>query len=378
MSRTAGILLAAGSATRMGFNKLLFPIAGMTALERSFRVMVSAGFDEIVIAVSEETRAAAEKLTASAPVPVKVTLGGSTRQESVHHALRCVEQADIAAIHDAARCLVTKEVILRTLVSAKKNGSGIAAVPARDTLRRGEDNSVVDRDGLYMMQTPQSFRYDLILAAYDKAERDGFVGTDDCALFEYAGHKSVLVMGDLMNQKLTIPEDVPFFERAAGLPLRIGCGEDTHRLTEGRKLILGGVEIPYRMGLLGHSDADALLHAVIDALFGAAALGDIGRHFPDSDPKYKGIDSMELLKYAAEEIRAAGYRVVNIDSTILAQEPKMAPYVDQMAANIESVLGLAKGSVSVKAKTPEHTGPEGRLECISTRCVAMLARTVMV
>ena len=128
-----------------------------------------------------------------------------------------------------------------------------------------------------------------------------------------------------MNQKLTIPEDVPFFAQAAGVPLRIGCGEDTHRLTEGRKLILGGVEIPYRMGLLGHSDADALLHAVIDALFGAAALGDIGRHFPDSDPKYKGIDSMELLKCARDEIKKAGYRVVNIDTTILAQEPKMAP-----------------------------------------------------
>lgn len=373
MNRSAGILLAAGSAARMGFNKLLFPIAGMTSLERSFRAMCSADFDELIIAVSAETRAAAEKLSASSPIPVQITSGGSTRQESVHHALKCIKNADFVAIHDAARCLITRDVIQRTLCSAAEHGSGIAAVPSRDTLRRGSDNSVVDRNGLYMMQTPQSFRYDLILAAYDKAEQDGFIGTDDCALFEYAGHKSVLVMGDLMNQKLTIPEDVPFFQRAAGVPMRIGCGEDTHCLVQGRKLILGGVEIPYPMGLLGHSDADALLHAVIDALFGAAALGDIGRHFPDSHPKYKGIDSMELLKCAYEEIQNAGYAVVNIDSTILAQEPKLAPYVDQMAKNIESALSLPAGSVSVKAKTPEHTGPEGRLECISTRCVALLS-----
>lgn len=372
MSRTSGILLAAGSAARMGFNKLLFPIAGKTALERSFRAMCAAGFDELIIAVSEETRSAAESLRAGSHLPVQIVTGGGTRQASVFNALKAADHPEIVAIHDAARCLVLPDVIRRTLVSARDHGSGVAAVPARDTLRRG-DGGVVERDGLYMMQTPQSFRYDLLLSAYEKAERDGFTGTDDCALFAHAGYRPVFVAGDLMNQKLTIPEDIPFFQRAAGVKMRVGCGEDTHRLAEGRKLILGGVEIPFRMGLLGHSDADALLHAVIDALFGAAALGDIGRHFPDSDPEYEGADSMELLKRAYNQVYAAGYAAVNIDSTILAQEPRLAPYVDQMARNIETALALPAGSVSVKAKTPEHTGPEGRLECISARCTVLLS-----
>ncbi|MBO6060747.1 MAG: 2-C-methyl-D-erythritol 2,4-cyclodiphosphate synthase [Clostridia bacterium] len=156
--------------------------------------------------------------------------------------------------------------------------------------------------------------------------------------------------------------------------LRIGIGEDTHRLTEGRPLILGGVEIPFRLGLFGHSDADALVHAVIDALLGAAALGDIGRHFPDSDPQYKGVSSILLLQKVSDLLEKCGYHAVNIDAVITAQEPKLAPYIDEMRKKLaDAVSHIGADSVSVKATTPEHLGPEGNLECITVRAVALVA-----
>ena len=208
-------------------------------------------------------------------------------------------EAGIAAIHDAARCLVPPAVIDAAVCGAREHGCGVAAIPMRDTVRDAK-GTLLPRETLFLMQTPQAFDFARILAAYEAAEAGGFQATDDCAVYAAAGYALHFTEGSIMNQKLTYRQDLPFFRAACGASLpRVGFGEDTHALVPGRKLVLGGVEIPHETGLLGHSDADALTHAVIDALLGAAALGDIGMHFPDTDARYRGISSLALLRETA-------------------------------------------------------------------------------
>ena len=370
----SAILLAAGSSSRMGgINKMLLPIKGLTPIDRCVRAF-SPYADEIVIAVSGDTRAAAERAAALSGVPVTLVEGGARRQDSVLGALRTAS-GDIAAIHDCARCLVEGPVIERAIAGAEEYGSGAAALTMRDTVRRAATGETVSREGLALMQTPQCFDRLALLNAYDRLSGDV---TDDATVWREAYGSVNLTEGSIRNQKLTEAGDIPFFEALAGeessmsSDLRIGIGEDTHRLTEGRKLILGGVEIPFRLGLLGHSDADALVHAVIDALLGAAALGDIGRHFPDSDPEYKGISSLILLERTAQMLRERGYAARNVDAVITAQEPKLAPYIDEMRKKIADALNVGVESVSVKATTPERLGPEGELLSITVRAVASI------
>lgn len=371
------VLLAAGGSTRMGadsegrpINKLLIDFDRMTPIE-----LCAAAFypyvDEIVIAVSKDTERIAESVRNWCRVPVRIVPGGARRQDSVRNALTATD-ADIVSIHDCARCLVPHYVIEDSILKAAEFGSGVAAIPARDTLRDKETGETADRSKLLVMQTPQSFFREKLIEAYDQFDQDV---TDDAALWQLAYGSVTYSEGDIMNQKLTGKGDVGFFARCIEeLPIpRVGYGEDTHRLVEGRRLILGGVEIPFELGLLGHSDADALTHAVIDAMLGAAALGDIGRHFPDSDPQYKGICSLELLKKVSELIEENGFEVCNIDATVIAQKPKLAPFIEEMRANIAAnIAGLSINAVSVKATTPEGTGPEGNLECITVRAVASL------
>lgn len=348
-------------------NKLLIPFGNNTPIAlcvKAFGGIVN----ELIIAVSEATEAAAKAAAASCPVPVTIVPGGARRQDSVLNALTATE-ADIVAIHDCARCMVSGEVIKASIASALEFGSGVAAIPVRDTLRASETGETIERTGLYSMQTPQSFDRELLLNAYRRFDVDV---TDDAALWQKAYGSVCYSKGDIMNQKLTEYNDIRLFSKClAPAPVpRIGYGEDTHRLTEGRKLILGGVEIPFELGLLGHSDADALTHAVIDALLGAAALGDIGRHFPDSDPQYKGICSLELLDRVVALLNESGFAINNIDATVVAQKPKLAPNIEEMRRNIASHTNLPIAGVSVKATTPEGTGPEGNVECITVRAVA--------
>lgn len=367
--KIAAALLAAGSSCRMGCNKMTMHICGeSTTLELSVKALLGAGVSDIVIACSEATRAEAERL--SALYGLRVAEGGATRGESVYNALS-VMQCDIAVIHDGARCLVTPGIILDSIATAASCGSGIASLPARDAMR-GPDG-MLDRSGVMIVQTPQSFDYTRIWKAYCAAKERGFDAVDDSAVYEAMWGAPGFSNGSLQNQKLTYREDEGFF-RAALNDVRAGLGEDTHRLVEGRKLVLGGVEIPFRLGLLGHSDADVLLHAMIDAMLGAAALGDIGRMFPDSDERYRGISSLLLLGRAYEAVREVGYALGNIDATVTAQEPKLAPYIEQMRMNIAQALCCDVERVSVKATTPEHTGPEGALECITARSVCTLRR----
>jgi 2-C-methyl-D-erythritol 4-phosphate cytidylyltransferase/2-C-methyl-D-erythritol 2,4-cyclodiphosphate synthase len=357
-----------GSSGGERINKMLMKFGGITPVEhclRRFRGLV----DEAVIVASDSTYACALAAAEKAVFPVKVVSGGPRRQDSVLNGVRATG-CDIVAIHDCARFAVPESVIKEAISSAADKGSGAAAIKARDTLRSAKTGADVPRDGLVQMQTPQCFDRERLLEAYRISDEDA---TDDVAVWQRSFGRVELTEGSVMNQKLTEFGDIEYFNMLfkGESDMRIGIGEDTHRLVEGRKLILGGVEIPFRLGLLGHSDADALIHAVIDALLGAAALGDIGRHFPDKDPQYKGISSLVLLEKTSQMLKGNGFAVSNIDAVITAQEPKLAPYIDQMREKIAGALsGVGIKDISVKATTPEHLGPEGNLESITVRAVA--------
>ncbi len=374
MDKVYAVLLAGGASERMGKNKLLLPINGKTPLARSLEAVLSAANRpaRVVIVAAGACMDEAERLAANYP-DVVVTAGGSTRGESARNALRALgEEEGVVAIHDAARCLMSAAAFDAAVESARRYGCGVAAIPVRDTVRDAR-GTAVSRQGLYVVQTPQAFDVKRIREAYALAAREGSAYTDDLGAWLAAGNEARFSKGDLMNQKLTYPEDVPFFEKASRGNLRVGIGEDTHRLVEGRRLVLGGVEIPYEKGLLGHSDADALAHAVTDALLGAAALGDIGGHFPDTDGRYKDIRSLELLARTAELLRERGYAVGNVDATITAERPKLAPHIGEMRNNIARTLGCDVSRVSVKATTGEGMNDEGRGNCITARAVCTIA-----
>ncbi len=359
-----GILLCAGAARRMGFDKLSEPICGKTAVQRSAEALIAGGVDALVLAAGESTRAYLEELSFS--VPHGVVAGGKTRTESVRNALMAAE-GDVVLIHDAARCFVTPELVRRCTESAEKYGSGVAAMRATDTaFLEGDALMVVPRERLWLAQTPQAFLLDGIRAAYAQTE---LAATDDATLFQAAGHRVRFVESTPDNFKLTAPAD---WARAERLLARFGTGYDTHRLVTGRALVLGGVTIPFERGLLGHSDADVLAHAIMDALLGAAALGDIGRHFPDSDPAYEGADSMALMRRVRELLLTSGFRPAAVDATVIAQRPRLAPYIEAMRQSIAAALELPVDTVSVKATTTEGMNDEGRGLCISAQAVATL------
>lgn len=368
------ILLAAGSSRRMGFDKLTLPLAGRTALEYALLAFLRADVTDFLIAVSDATRPLAQSLAERYGKPglrIRLVEGGAARGDSVYNALLLAE-GEAVAIHDAARCLAEPSVILDSIAGALARGSGVAALPPRDTIWQSE-TAVLERDTLLAAQTPQSFDRSRILAAYEAARQAGVCATDDAAIYRRAYGEVHFTPGSPRNQKLTTPADIALFEALlTRRACRSGFGEDTHRLVQGRALVLGGTEIPFELGLLGHSDADVLTHAVIDALLGAAALGDIGIHFPDSDPRYKGICSLELLSAVNGLLREKGYLLCNLDATIVAQRPKLAPHILAMRQNLARALCCDVARVSVKATTPEGCGPEGELVCITARCVCSL------
>jgi 2-C-methyl-D-erythritol 4-phosphate cytidylyltransferase / 2-C-methyl-D-erythritol 2,4-cyclodiphosphate synthase len=311
--------------------------------------------------------------------------GGATRAATVRAGLSALKRHgarddDWVLVHDAARCLAQPAWVDRLIDACVDDRvGGLLALPLADTLKeadaQGRVRATVDRGGKWAAQTPQMFRLGLLLRALEVA---GDNVTDEASAIEALGHAPLLVPGHADNFKLTWPED---FERAerllrpnerVNMTMRLGEGWDIHALVPGRKLILGGIHIPHDKGLDGHSDADALAHAITDALLGAAALGDIGRHFPDTDAQFKGADSMVLLAEAAKCVRAAGYEIGNIDSTIIAQAPKMAPHIGAMRERLASVLGVAADQVNVKAKTAEKMGPVGEGRAIEARAVCLL------
>ena len=345
----------------------------------------AAGVGEIIVAVRPQEAEAARRLLAGGPPErtEKVVAGGARRMESVWAGLReASPDTDLVLIHDAARPLVSQDLIARCVGAASRTGAALAALPASDTVKRagegGEVAGTLEREGIWLAQTPQAFRYGLIREAYQQALSDGFEATDDAAVVERTGRSVALVEGERENIKITYPCDLAAAEAmlrarsgmAAGP--RCGVGYDAHRLVEGRRLVLGGVEFPGAVGLAGHSDADVLSHAIGDALLGAAGLGDLGRHFPESDPEYGGISSLELLRRIAALVAARGLEVVHVDAVVVAEEPKVAPAAGRICAALADALGLPADRVSVKGTTTEGLGWTGRREGIGAHAVCVL------
>jgi len=337
---------------------------------------------EIILVVAAEDMERARRLISTGPLSVteKVILGGAERRDSVWAGLAEVTAGtDIVLVHDAARPFVSQRVISACIETVRRQGAAVVAMPIADTVKRAApDNAVaatVPRAGLWGAQTPQGFRYELLLAAYRRAVAEDWAVTDDASVVEQAGHRVYLVEGEAMNFKITRPGDLQLAERLLVGTTRVGFGYDVHRLVPERALVLGGVTVPHTHGLLGHSDADVLTHAIMDALLGAAALGDIGQHFPDTDAQYRGISSLTLLAHVITILRQAGYTPMNIDATLVAQSPKLAPYLPEMQLRLAEKLGLAPMQISVKATTTEGLGFAGEkagMAAYATACVAAL------
>jgi 2-C-methyl-D-erythritol 4-phosphate cytidylyltransferase/2-C-methyl-D-erythritol 2,4-cyclodiphosphate synthase len=378
MAKTYGIVLAAGSGQRMGHdrNKMFIRIGNMSVLERSLTAFERSGcFDHIVIVYrgsdKQETDDIAKRILS---LPFILVEGGSERQYSVENALRSIQDADIVAVHDGARCFIKPEAIRSCVEKARETGAAAAGVKTRDTIKVVDGDTIketLDRSRLVNIQTPQVFRYELLNKAHESAAADGFLGTDECGLVERMGVPVSVVDAGYDNIKITTQEDILLGRMIAGETVRTGTGYDAHKLVEGRPLVLGGVTIPHTHGLLGHSDADVLLHAIMDALLGAAALGDIGKHFPCTD-EFKDASSLDLLARTREIIEEKGFAISHIDATLIMQKPKVAPYIDKMRSRISQILGIGIESVSVKATTTEGMGFEGTGEGASAMAVATI------
>jgi 2-C-methyl-D-erythritol 4-phosphate cytidylyltransferase/2-C-methyl-D-erythritol 2,4-cyclodiphosphate synthase len=383
----SAIIAAGGRGSRFGGTppKQLQPLAGIPILKRTVDAFLHGyAFDEVVVALPSD-------LAASPPAyldDVIVVEGGERRQDSVANAVRAVApSSQVIVIHDAARPLVTPQLIERTIDAAIKHGAAIAAVQARDTVKRGDPALVIrgtlPRDEIFLAQTPQAFRVGVLRDALAHAEallKAGALAdaTDEAMLAEAAGHHVHLVEGDARNLKITTPEDLMMAE--ALLPRearpartgRAGIGYDLHRLVEGRALVLGGVTIPADRGALGHSDADVVCHAITDAVLGAASLGDIGRHFPDVDPRWKDASSLDLLRRAVAMLAEDGLQVGNVDVTVILERPKIHGHIAAMRAALADALGVDVSRVSIKGKTNEGVDAVGRGEAIAAHAIALV------
>ena len=378
----AAVVVAAGSATRMqGIDKMLVPLAGVPVVLRSVRALAASDcIDSLVIVTRTECMETLRTLCAEVSKPVTVVPGGASRPESVLAGLAALpEGTELAAIHDGARPLVTQSVIAEAVEAAERCGAAAPAVPVHDTIKQAENGLVratPERKTLFAVQTPQVFDVKLLKTVLRAAMERGIALTDDCSAVEAAGKPVVLTQGCEENLKITTPVDLTLAEAILKRrkTMRIGHGYDVHRLTEGRRLILGGVEIPFERGLDGHSDADVLVHALMDALLGAAGLRDIGVLFPDNDPAYKNISSMLLLDRVMQTLECAGYAVGNVDVTVLAQRPKLKDYIPVMRENLARAMKIPLDCVNIKATTEEGLGFTGSGEGIACHAVCLLER----
>ena len=393
--RVAAVVVAAGRGQRLAApDKVLLPLAGQPMLAWSLAAIAATPqIGTVVVVAGEHTIASVEALIEERAFQkvVAVVPGGERRQDSVAAGLAALpDQTEVVLIHDGARPLADADLFRRCAEAAAATGAVIAAMPVADTLKRvaGADRVIagtVDRSGLWAAQTPQAFRLDVLRRAF--ASNAGADVTDEALLCEAAGIPVQVVPSSSANLKVTHPEDVAVAEAllrartplqeiaplpASPPPFRTGIGYDIHRFAPGRRLVLGGVEIPHELGLDGHSDADVLLHAIADAILGAAALGDIGQHFPPGDARFRDADSQDLLRESVRLARAAGWAPANIDATLLAEAPRIGPHVPLMRERIASCLGLGPDAVGVKATTNETLGAIGRREGIAALAVATL------
>ena len=380
----SAIVAAGGRGLRLGADrpKQFLEIAGRSILETSVAALAASGrIDEIIVALPGDHLTTATSGWQPISTPITFVAGGARRQDSVANAFaKSSPAADVVVIHDAARPFVTRDVIARTIDAAGTHGAAIAAIGVRDTVKQAGEaaadgsrpiGATIPRDTIFLAQTPQAFRRHVLARALDEGR--AIDATDEAMLVERLGLPVHVVDGDPRNIKITTADDLANARASQGI-MRIGNGYDLHKLVAGRPLILAGVNIPFELGLSGHSDADIVCHAVTDAVLGAANAGDIGRMFPDTDPRWKGADSIALLKGAVERVHAAGYRVSNVDVTVIAQKPKLLPYLDQMRGNLAAALGVGVDAVSVKGKTNEGVDSMGRGESMAAHAVALLTR----
>lgn len=376
----SSILVAAGSGSRAGGDKQWRSLAGKPVIRWSVEALIKAGSIPVVIVVAAEGHERLAKALEGLSGWQAVT-GADTRAGSVQNGLNALSALDGVSpvlIHDAARPFLTMPVIKRLLKALDEADGALPALPVADSLRRGDAGLVsgtVDRDHLYRAQTPQAFRLDTIVRAY-KDWPDHETPTDEVAVVQRAGGRVRIVEGDVRLMKLTYPEDFEMAEALAPTPvtkMRIGQGYDVHRWGPGTSVWLCGLEIPHDQTLIGHSDADAGLHALTDAILGAIADGDIGDHFPPSDPKWKGASSDLFLIHAAEKVWAKGGQIVNVDLTLICEQPKVKPHREAMRERVAELLKLPLDAVSVKATTTEGLGFTGRGEGLAAQAVVLIA-----
>ena len=382
--RVAAIVAAGGRGARVGGDvpKQFRRIGARTVLEHAVLPFArSERVAEVVVVLPPDPPGEVAAALRAIDPALRIAAGGARRQDSVAAGLSQVSAgSDIVLVHDGARPFCSGGLIARTVDAAATWGAAVPALEASDTVkgvrRDGEAlfvRATLPRDRVRLAQTPQAFRREVLAAAVALGQA-GAEATDEAALAERAGHAVRIVAGEPGNIKITTPEDLTRAEareRSAALP-RVGIGYDSHRLAEGRAMVLGGVVIPHPRGLVGHSDADAVCHAVTDALLGAAAAGDIGQHFPDTDSRWRGASSVELLARVAALVRRRGLAVGNVDVVVVAERPKLAPHVVAMRSALAAALDVDVGRVSVKAKTAEGLDAIGRGEGIAVHAVALL------
>ena len=372
----AAIVVAAGKGIRAGqpVPKQFANWRGKPVVRHSVEALAAAGADPIILVIPENGEDLAQQAIGQA-VAARFVVGGDTRQESVRRGLEALaeDQPERVIVHDAARPDIRPAVLARLFTSLETHKGAAPVLPVVDSLSIDEDGLMAgsaDRDILRRVQTPQAFRFADILAAHRSWTGAPNAG-DDAQVLKAAGHDVAHVEGDEALKKLTFSEDF-----MSDLPIyRTGMGYDVHRLAAGEELWLGGIRIDHSHGLSGHSDADVALHAIVDALLGAVAAGDIGQHFPPSDERWKGASSDQFLQHAAELVAEAGYQVGNIDLTIICEAPKIGPHRDAMRSRIAELLGIDSQFVSVKATTTERLGYTGRQEGIAAQAVATVIRT---
>ena len=370
----SAIICAAGKGERAGFekNKLLTPLFGAPALYHTFKKFDIAEIGEVIVAAAKQDMK--EISAIAAPFGYKVVRGGKTRTESVKCALKSVT-GDIVIVHDGARPYVTKEIILRCIKSAETFGSGVCAIPCTDTTvyaQYGEITDRMDRSILYRVQTPQAFLTEDLRRAYRMADEREY--TDDSSVYGEFIAPARIVEGDESNKKLTFksdfPREYPLLSAVDGI--KIGYGADVHAFGEGTFVTLGGIKIECGRALVAHSDGDVVLHAVMDAVLSAAGLKDIGHYFPPEDEKFAGADSAKMLKETLKLAENAGYAPINFSITVQAEQPRLAPHIDEIVENIADICGVDKENCAVAAGTCEHLGFVGEGLGIAAYCAVIL------
>ncbi len=378
--KTIALIVAAGQGNRVGGEvpKQYRVIAGKTVLAHAHEALASHdAIDGVVVVVAAGQQDLAQALLGE---DVQVVVGADSRRGSVHAGLEAIAAAggaDIVLIHDAARPFLPPVVVDRLLDALMDKDGAIPILPVADTLVRGADGfmeNTVDRAQLHRVQTPQAFRFPAILAAH-RTWDTAHDATDDAQILRACGHDVILVQGDERLNKLTYEQDFSRVQAllAPAFVTRVGMGYDVHRLAAGEPLWLGGVLVPHDRGLAGHSDADVALHAIVDAVLGALGDGDIGSHFPPSDPQWRGASSDRFLAHARDRVKAHQGRIDHIDLTIICEAPKIGPHREAMRARIAEILEVSIRQVSVKATTTERLGFAGRREGIAAQAVATLS-----